>query len=140
MLRRPPRSTRTDTLFPYTTLFRSAGNTNDSSSKVDAGGADAYFDNAANNGEQIPGCHRSESDAVHLGGAVRSLNLACPGARTSTHGGGDADFMSGIAFYDGPYGQGQRSEQRRVGHWCVTTWRSRWSPEHQKQNNHNQLT
>src|SRR3546814_4744605 len=24
MLRRPPRSTRTDTLFPYTTLFRSA--------------------------------------------------------------------------------------------------------------------
>src|SRR3546814_13209723 len=25
MLRRPPRSTRTDTLFPYTTLFRSHG-------------------------------------------------------------------------------------------------------------------
>src|SRR3546814_13860606 len=27
MIRRPPRSTRTDTLFPYTTLFRSAGQT-----------------------------------------------------------------------------------------------------------------
>src|SRR3546814_18723411 len=26
MIRRPPRSTRTDTLFPYTTLFRSDGN------------------------------------------------------------------------------------------------------------------
>src|SRR3546814_18662889 len=26
MIRRPPRSTRTDTLFPYTTLFRSASN------------------------------------------------------------------------------------------------------------------
>src|SRR3546814_1568227 len=26
MIRRPPRSTRTDTLFPYTTLFRSAFN------------------------------------------------------------------------------------------------------------------
>src|SRR3546814_3116808 len=26
MIRRPPRSTRTDTLFPYTTLFRSQGN------------------------------------------------------------------------------------------------------------------
>src|SRR3546814_13752170 len=26
MIRRPPRSTRTDTLFPYTTLFRSIGN------------------------------------------------------------------------------------------------------------------
>src|SRR3546814_9949801 len=27
MIRRPPRSTRTDTLFPYTTLFRSPGTT-----------------------------------------------------------------------------------------------------------------
>src|SRR3546814_1328654 len=27
MIRRPPRSTRTDTLFPYTTLFRSVLNT-----------------------------------------------------------------------------------------------------------------
>src|SRR3546814_1379407 len=32
MIRRPPRSTRTDTLFPYTTLFRSA-----------AAGDDAFF-------------------------------------------------------------------------------------------------
>src|SRR3546814_957234 len=29
MIRRPPRSTRTDTLFPYTTLFRSPGPEND---------------------------------------------------------------------------------------------------------------
>src|SRR3546814_14375158 len=29
MIRRPPRSTRTDTLFPYTTLFRSAVSDND---------------------------------------------------------------------------------------------------------------
>src|SRR3546814_5670381 len=29
MRRRPPRSTRTDTLFPYTTLFRSNGTTSD---------------------------------------------------------------------------------------------------------------
>src|SRR3546814_8979085 len=28
MIRRPPRSTRTDTLFPYTTLFRSSGHCN----------------------------------------------------------------------------------------------------------------
>src|SRR3546814_15324212 len=28
MIRRPPRSTRTDTLFPYTTLFRSVGRSN----------------------------------------------------------------------------------------------------------------
>src|SRR3546814_14598404 len=29
MIRRPPRSTRTDTLFPYTTLFRSNGDADD---------------------------------------------------------------------------------------------------------------
>src|SRR3546814_12120416 len=29
MIRRPPRSTRTDTLFPYTTLFRSGGHNRD---------------------------------------------------------------------------------------------------------------
>src|SRR3546814_11583118 len=29
MIRRPPRSTRTDTLFPYTTLFRSLGDRGD---------------------------------------------------------------------------------------------------------------
>src|SRR3546814_7722518 len=29
MIRRPPRSTRTDTLFPYTTLFRSFGEVRD---------------------------------------------------------------------------------------------------------------
>src|SRR3546814_4332392 len=33
MIRRPPRSTRTDTLFPYTTLFRSASTTSSSSSE-----------------------------------------------------------------------------------------------------------
>jgi hypothetical protein len=86
---------------------RWAGNTNQSSSKVDAGGADAYFDNAANNGELIPGCHRSESAAVHLGGAVSSMNLACSGARTSTHGGGSSDFKPGLDFYNGQYGKGQ---------------------------------
>src|SRR3546814_18925466 len=32
MIPRPPRSTRTDTLFPYTTLFRSLGHTSNESS------------------------------------------------------------------------------------------------------------
>src|SRR3546814_5207603 len=35
MLRRPPRSTRTDTLFPYTTLFRSDDRCNHSIQAVD---------------------------------------------------------------------------------------------------------
>src|SRR3546814_4532257 len=36
MIRRPPRSTRTDTLFPYTTLCRSAGLEIQARSRVDA--------------------------------------------------------------------------------------------------------
>src|SRR3546814_10303486 len=34
MIRRPPRSTRTDTLFPYTTLFRSAADPSRPSSRA----------------------------------------------------------------------------------------------------------
>src|SRR3546814_12564936 len=34
MIRRPPRSTRTDTLFPYTTLFRSVGRLFQGTSRV----------------------------------------------------------------------------------------------------------
>src|SRR3546814_1199478 len=43
MIRRPPRSTRTDTLFPYTTLFRSAGATTGTVT-VDAPTDDVYKD------------------------------------------------------------------------------------------------
>src|SRR3546814_4095458 len=53
MIRRPPRSTRTDTLFPYTTLFRSAhvtqwANENEPVFSVEAetakfGAADVFF-------------------------------------------------------------------------------------------------
>src|SRR3546814_17550892 len=38
MIRRPPRSTRTYTLFPYTTLFRSAPSCRDRSGRRDGGG------------------------------------------------------------------------------------------------------
>src|SRR3546814_5529730 len=40
MIRRPPRSTRTDTLFPYTTLFRSPAR----ESAVEAAGRDGRAD------------------------------------------------------------------------------------------------
>src|SRR3546814_17430888 len=42
MIRRPPRSTRTDTLFPYTTLFRSTIATRQPRKKVEIG-IDAGF-------------------------------------------------------------------------------------------------
>src|SRR3546814_6642390 len=44
MLRRPPRSTRTDTLFPYTTLFRSADCWDRSEELRGMGSAAAYGD------------------------------------------------------------------------------------------------
>src|SRR5689334_21283765 len=47
---------------------RWAGNTNNCSSLIDAGGANAYWDNATRTAEAIPGCHRSESAAIHIGG------------------------------------------------------------------------
>src|SRR3546814_7989806 len=37
MIRRPPRSTRTDTLFPYTTLFRSQQDEDDAGQQQDEG-------------------------------------------------------------------------------------------------------
>src|SRR3546814_6466642 len=43
MIRRPPRSTRTDTLFPYTTLFRSAHHQ----------AAERHFDSSIGVGRQI---------------------------------------------------------------------------------------
>src|SRR3546814_16234074 len=44
MLRRPPRSTRTDTLFPYTTLFRSRGESVEITGHSDRIGSDADND------------------------------------------------------------------------------------------------
>src|SRR3546814_11251281 len=46
MIRRPPRSTRTDTLFPYTTLFRSVGGRHGAGAGVEAQG-DAVADRLA---------------------------------------------------------------------------------------------
>src|SRR3546814_20693632 len=43
MIRRPPRSTRTDTLFPYTTLFRSADARRAQSPGLRQGGAAARW-------------------------------------------------------------------------------------------------
>src|SRR3546814_20896361 len=47
MLRRPPRATRTDTLFPYTTLFRSGGGGHEHCSGDDrSGDADPGFEDS----------------------------------------------------------------------------------------------
>src|SRR3546814_7743445 len=43
MIRRPPRSTRTDTLFPYTTLFRSRSNLPNATRRASGSCADITF-------------------------------------------------------------------------------------------------
>src|SRR3546814_17996849 len=105
MIRRPPRSTRTDTLFPYTTLFRSLVRTR----AVRPGRAIEY----------VIGGQMNQPCAACCGGrrqVVRAIGLDGPG-------------YGGNAF--GPIHLG-RSEERRVGKECVSTSRSPWSPSHYK--------
>src|SRR3546814_973433 len=71
MIRRPPRSTRTDTLFPYTTLFRST-------IVAEAGAVDHRLPGGIDLARQRPrpegGKHRAESllaDRRHFRRAVR---------------------------------------------------------------------
>ncbi len=85
---------------------RWAGSSNDSSSRADALGPTAYYDNASGTGEQINRCHRSRSAEAYIGGGVNGLDLACSGATTSTSNG--SYFKPGLDFYDdGAGNQGQ---------------------------------
>jgi hypothetical protein len=85
---------------------RWAGNTNASSSAIDAGGSKTYDDNAAGNAELISGCHRSKAAEVYIGGGVSGENLACSGAKTSTFSEGST-FKPGLDFYNSGGKEGQ---------------------------------
>jgi len=84
---------------------RWAGSSNQSSSRADALGRTAYFDNPAGTGETIARCHRASSAEAYIGGGVSGLNLACSGATTATSNG--TYFKPGIDFYSGTAGKGQ---------------------------------
>src|SRR3546814_6538419 len=71
MIRRPPRSTRTDTLFPYTTLFRSGAD----------GGAAVH----------LHGLHRRARE--HRCAAVHHAEYS-GGPHSRLNGGGSADHRS----------------------------------------------
>jgi hypothetical protein len=85
---------------------RWAGNTNESSSKIDALGSTAYYDNAGHTAELIPGCHRSQSAEVYIGGGVSGENLACSGAKTSSFT-AEGKFKPGLDFYNSGGHEGQ---------------------------------
>ena len=83
---------------------RWAGNTNGDSARVDALGPTAYWDTPT--GESIAGCHRSKAAQAFIGGGVLGYNLACSGARTTTHGTASGEtFKPGIDFYSDAQGR-----------------------------------
>src|SRR3546814_15656318 len=106
MIRRPPRSTRTDTLFPYTTLFRSiarkSGRPRSLELEIEARavGRDDF----------------AEQQCATITQLRREMTELVPGI-------GERERI-------GAFGHFFRSEERRVGKECVRTCRSRWSPYH----------
>src|SRR3546814_20249399 len=76
MIRRPPRSTRTDTLFPYTTLFRSGD--------VDQ----IYFGNAAGgtvNGQEMIRAQAALRNTGLAGKPMFNVENACASSSTAFH-------------------------------------------------------
>src|SRR3546814_10623916 len=82
MLRRPPRSTRTDTLFPYTTLFRSVlvaisggircGHRNTAEDEASRHGAEGQPATREENGHRMgQAAHRSEEHTSELQSLMR---------------------------------------------------------------------
>src|SRR3546814_18749746 len=136
MRRRPPRSTRTDTLFPYTTLFRS-GEPPPTLFEYLPENALLFVDESHQTIGQINGMSRGDHK--------RKITLAEYGFRlpsaidnrplrfnewdamrpqttyvSATPGGWEMEQTGGVF----------RSEERRVGKECVSTCRFRWSPYH----------
>src|SRR3546814_8883799 len=83
MIRRPPRSTRTDTLFPYTTLFRSSSatpaRTSAKASKPFSPSASRTGRDAEMAGGPLKGCRVVELAHI-MAGPVCGLMLADMGA------------------------------------------------------------
>src|SRR3546814_13011073 len=116
MTRRPPRSTRTDTLFPDTTLFRS-------NYLSDAEGFDLRM---------MVECAKVSREIFAQPAFDPYRGAPIFPARDGLSDAELADFIRAKAetVYH-PVGTCRlRSEERRVGKECVSTCRSRWSPDH----------
>src|SRR3546814_14035847 len=112
MIRRPPRSTRTDTLFPYTTLFRS----------VVIDGVKLNDPSSAGGGYNF--AHLLIGDAARIE-VLRGPQSILWGSQAI---GGVVNVVT--ALPERSLAGSFRSEERRVGKECVSTCRSRWSPSH----------
>src|SRR3546814_12738158 len=135
MIQRPPRSTRTDTLFPYTTLFRSVAR-----DLVPFFGAYAV---AKAGLEMLVRLYASETEKttkirVNLidPGVVRTAMRAqgFPGEDPMRHPAPD-EITDAFVRLAEPSCTDTRSEERRVGKECVSTCRSRRSADNKKKKN-----
>src|SRR3546814_10499690 len=79
MIRRPPRSTRTDTLFPYTTLFRSSSRGSPAAPAAPSASGEAVAAHRRHGRRNDNGCYGRRSGAWSLHEAVIALDL--PGER-----------------------------------------------------------
>src|SRR3546814_19405113 len=121
MIRRPPRSTRTDTLFPYTTLFRSTR-------RGFGPDAEHIFHPPRRHGEGRPG-------------QIRKARTPDYPAHRNRHA-ERSDALSRQGLLPRPPSALRafaRSEERRVGKECVSTGRSRWSTYHEKKKQKNKV-
>src|SRR3546814_1679923 len=85
MIRRPPRSTRTDTLFPYTTLFRSLADAQQSIGKASQAAAQAASQGVAQAQAAAGQAAGAMSQAASsLGNAGNALGNAL-GGRSEEH-------------------------------------------------------
>ncbi len=97
---------------------RWAGNTNGSSSRIDALGPTAYNDNATRTAEQINRCHRSWAASAYIGGGVGGVVLACSGATTGTATTSNGYFKPGLDFVD--LGGGKVGQARMLQDFATT--------------------
>src|SRR3546814_19631903 len=85
MIRRPPRSTRTDTLFPYTTLFRSDGDGYDlpvRHRKDDEHGGQRHPDDRTQDSHFVLLLCRSVDDPMTECRAIPARRYAAPNTRS----------------------------------------------------------
>src|SRR3546814_17427419 len=126
IIRRPPRSTRTDTLFPYTTLFRSCEGKRCKAivfaSSLNPVSADRYRFTAPSSAPIVKGF---EASYRRMGALKCDILIS---AHPDNAGAGR--YGSGSGACRSYAERSRRSEERRVGKGCVSTCRSRWSPYH----------